>query len=139
MRDSNKAKSDYPHNPAAYVTGDSGVLTPRLPHLLKNGVGLFTGKQIEEMEKAKGRTLHIDNIHTQINFLQHGILTIVEAAFADKEQRQAVKDLVKGEFNKRHNWLDEIVYGSRLSGGDEKFDADPQSVIEGEKKQPINS
>jgi len=62
---------------------------------------------------------------SQVRFLQGDILTIVDAAFADKEQRKAVKDLVRAKFNDRFKWVHEIMTGGRLV------------LAEGEKMPPL--
>jgi len=51
-----------------------------------------------------------DGIHSQIKFLEGKMLTIIEASFSDKEQRKAVKDLVKSAFSDQLTFIRQISY-----------------------------
>lgn len=52
------------------------------------------------------------SVHAQLNITMGEILTLVEASFADKEQRESFKSIVKLIFQKRHNWIDELASGN---------------------------
>lgn len=118
--------------PVATVLEQDNNIVLRPGITLHRGIALYTSKQLIE---AKRGNLGIEAIHTQINYLQSEVLTIVEASFSDPLQRQAVIKLVKASFNKRHNWLDEIVYGSSRDDSSKGYDAHPQAVINGEAKE----
>lgn len=49
--------------------------------------------------------------HTQMDFLRGKILTIAEAAFGDKEQRRAVKDLIHTAFNEQIKHTNDVLTG----------------------------
>lgn len=55
-----------------------------------------------------------DIYETQTRFLLGKVLTVVDAAFSDKEQRKAVKDLVKQQFREQQKWVCEIFTESHL-------------------------
>lgn len=57
-----------------------------------------------------GISLDCDAIHSQVNFLQGKVLTIVEASISDKEQRKAVKDLIKSSFSDQLTWIRQLCY-----------------------------
>lgn len=73
---------------------------------IQRGDSLYTLRQVQ---KANYSHFSIEAIHTQINFLQSKVLTIVEASFGDPLQRQAAVKLVKSAFNDRHNHIDNIA------------------------------
>ena len=55
------------------------------------------------VESTKGLTG--DQVAAQFNHLLGEVLTIVDASFQDQIQRKAVKDLVKGKFYSRLDWI----------------------------------
>lgn len=58
----------------------------------------------------------------QVNFLQGRILTIIDASFSDKEQRKAMKDVIKGEFIETLSHItDLIMNGKELIVSDEEL------------------
>jgi len=57
----------------------------------------------EILESTKG--LDGSEIAAQLNVLLGDVLTIVDASFQDSVQRKAVKDLVKGKFYARMDWI----------------------------------
>lgn len=61
--------------------------------------------------------LDIDTIQTQHGFMMGKMLTLAEAAFSDKEQRKAFKDIVRSAFNDQANWLNELAWGPGSSTG----------------------
>jgi len=61
-----------------------------------------------------------EGVKAQIQYLQGQILTLIEATTADKEQRQATKDIANRYFNKRHDVVFEITHHD-LTQGDNDF------------------
>lgn len=57
----------------------------------------------EILEITKG--LDGGALSAQLNILLGDVLTIVDASFQDSIQRKAVKDLVKGKFYARMDWI----------------------------------
>lgn len=49
------------------------------------------------------------SVHAQLSLTMGEILTLVEASFTDKEQRDSYKNIVRLIFQKRHNWIDELA------------------------------
>lgn len=43
----------------------------------------------------------VDMIDSQLRFLEGKVLTVVDAAFSDREQRKAVKDLTRQQFREQ--------------------------------------
>jgi len=71
------------------------------------------------MSEASDRgvsVLSIDTIHTQLSYIEGEVLTHVDAAFQDIEQRNAYKSLMRTLFKNRHRWFDELAYGANYSG-----------------------
>jgi hypothetical protein len=120
----------------AYVTGTDKTQDLQVIGQIKSGDELYTLNQIIKAERNT-QMLSVETVHVQINYMQHEILTVVEAVFAEKEQRDAVKNLIKASFNKRHAWLDEIVYGTRGVDSSQAYDADPRSIINAEKNDTV--
>lgn len=58
------------------------------------------------------RELPFNAIETQLNFLLGEILTVADAAFQDKEQRKAAKDLIRQRFTARIRWFNELCFSS---------------------------
>jgi hypothetical protein len=50
----------------------------------------------------------------QTSFLLGKVLTIVDASFSDKEQRKAVKDLVRQQFREQEKWVYSICTGGNM-------------------------
>lgn len=55
-----------------------------------------------------------DTYETQTRFLLGKVLTVIDAAFTDREQRKAVKDLVRQQFREQQKWVCEIFTEARL-------------------------
>lgn len=55
-------------------------------------------------------------IETQVKFLQGKVLTVIDAAFADREQKKAVKDLINQQFREQLDWIYELCHGTSLGG-----------------------
>lgn len=55
-------------------------------------------------------------VQAQIGFLMGKVLTIVEASYSDKEQRKAVKDLIRAAFQDRTIYIHGLVYDVRDVG-----------------------
>ena len=55
---------------------------------------------------------YFDYFFVKDNFthMEGRMLTIVESVLSDKEQRKAVKDLVKNEFANKYNWIFEAAH-----------------------------
>ena len=69
--------------------------------------------------------LTIGVIQIQHSFLMGKILTIIEASTPDKEQRKAVKDLVRGTFRLQQDWLGKLAHDesdARYSGRTTRLD-----------------
>lgn len=56
----------------------------------------------------------VDMVDSRLRFLEGKVLTIVDAAFSDREQRKAVKDLTRQQFREQQKWIYEIVTGHRM-------------------------
>lgn len=66
--------------------------------------------------KVKERPLPYAAIESQIKFLQGKVLTVIEAAMTDNEQRKAVKSLINNEFSGQLSWIYELCgYPSSLT------------------------
>ena|SRR4028118_433642 len=48
---------------------------------------------------------------TQLNFLMGKVLTVVDASYSDREQRKAVKDLMKQQFYAQSKHVDGVLTG----------------------------
>lgn len=59
-------------------------------------------------------------VKSQIQYLQGQILTLIEATVADKEQREATKDIANRYFNKRLDVVFKITH-EELTQGDNDF------------------
>lgn len=51
----------------------------------------------------------LQNMAAVQNFRLGQVLTIIDASIVDKEQRKAIKDLIKNAFNEREYYADEIA------------------------------
>ncbi|MFA5696337.1 MAG: hypothetical protein WC917_02725 [Bacilli bacterium] len=54
---------------------------------------------------GKENKLNYFQVESQIKFLQGKVLTVIDASYSDKEQRKAVKDLVKSAFSIQLAWI----------------------------------
>ena len=70
-------------------------------------------EKVQELQASP--TLSIGTVHTQLSYVEGEVLTHVDAAFSDIEQRKAFKSLMRTLFKQRHNWFDELAYGSERS------------------------
>lgn len=52
----------------------------------------------------------ISTIQAQIGYLEGEILTLVDATFADAEQRKAFKDIIKDRFRAKLRWIEKLCY-----------------------------
>lgn len=59
---------------------------------------------------GEGDQLSCDVIHTQVQFLQGKVLTVIDAAFTEKEQKKAVKDLINKAFSDQLTWIRQLCY-----------------------------
>jgi predicted kinase len=62
---------------------------------------------------------------SQTSFLLGKVLTVVDASYSDREQRKAVKDLVRQQFREQTKWVCSITTGANLL------------VAEGEEMKPV--
>lgn len=76
------------------------------------------------VKRAEEKSLSMDTFRIQIGYLEGKILTIADATFGDKEQREAHKSLVRRMFREQRNHVDNIVYGYDASS-DGSVKADP--------------
>lgn len=60
------------------------------------------------------KQIDLDAVFAQISFLQGKVLTIVEAALADKEQRRAVKDLTRQAFRLQMDHMERFTNGEAV-------------------------
>lgn len=54
-------------------------------------------------------TREFEWFHTQVNFLVGKLLTVTDATFADKEQREAQKSIIKKEVNDWRDYVYELL------------------------------
>lgn len=47
--------------------------------------------------------------YTQISFLEGKLLTVVDASYSDREQREAIKSLVKKEVRSWGDWVHSLI------------------------------
>ena len=80
---------------------------------MKNGtspIAKYDGSQKVVMQevKSKSRELPYNAIQSQVRFLQGKVLTVIDAISAEREQKKAIKDLIKNAFSQQLNWLYEL-------------------------------
>ncbi len=46
---------------------------------------------------------------TQVRFLEGKLLTVVDASYSDREQREAIKSLVKKEVRNWSDWVHQLI------------------------------
>jgi hypothetical protein len=63
---------------------------------------------MSEVEKVP--TIGVDIFGIQVGHLEGKILTIVDASYSDREQREAVKDLVRKMFREQRRHVETIAY-----------------------------
>ena len=59
-------------------------------------------KTIKQEEKNYFKAQYL---YDMLSHLQGEILTTIDASFGDKEQREAVKSLVRNQFNDKFTWV----------------------------------
>lgn len=63
--------------------------------------------------------LPTDELSNRVNYIQGRILTVIDATYSDKEQKKAVKDLIKQILSEEHSRLQDSATGFHtLSQGD---------------------
>lgn len=65
----------------------------------------------------QGKPIFYKQIVSQFRYLEGNILTIVDAAFSDREQRKAVKDLVRGHIGRHLNDIEYSCFRGRNEDG----------------------
>jgi hypothetical protein len=74
--------------------------------------------------------LTTDEVANRVNYLQGRILTVIDASISDKDQKKAIKDLIKGIMYEEHARLSDSATGFQtltdgdmvqMSGSVEKF------------------
>lgn len=78
-----------------------------------------------------------DWFHTQVSFLEGKVLTVVDASYSDREQREAVKSLMRKTVREWGNWVYEIQCGKRDVTHDLRKVGDP-TVVSPETNLSIN-
>lgn len=60
-----------------------------------------------KLNPALGKEVKLNyfQVESQVKFLQGKVLTVIDASYSDKEQRKAVKDLVKSAFSIQLAWI----------------------------------
>lgn len=69
------------------------------------GIGVTTSE-----ETRSGHPFFYSQIVSQFRFLEGNILTVVDAAFSDREQRKAVKDLVRGHIREQLKYIESCCF-----------------------------
>lgn len=68
------------------------------------------GLEPKDFPLGKSEPLSCEVVQVQIKFLQGKVLTIIEAAIPDREQKKAVKDLIKGAFSDQLTYVLQLCY-----------------------------
>ncbi len=63
---------------------------------------------IEWKVESDPKPMEFSAIQAQLKFLMGKVLTVVDATYQDKEQKKAVKDLIKDSFSGQLNWIYEL-------------------------------
>lgn len=58
-------------------------------------------------------------VNTQVRFLEGDILTIIDASIGEKEQRKALKDVLRNAFKRRMDYIAEILTEEKGNSIDE--------------------
>ena len=77
----------------------------------KDFIKVQNSRGASQPEVAEDFKTDLHWINIQLGFLMGDILTIVEASISDQEQRKAMKDVMRGAFNRKMNHITEIVTG----------------------------
>lgn len=75
---------------------------------LSNG----SGARLEPTTNDAQATILASTVEAQTSFLMGRVLTIADASFSDKDQRKAVKDLLRGAIRDYAERLDSFVQGN---------------------------
>lgn len=65
-------------------------------------------KTVTQEVKSEPKELSYNAILSQVKFLQGKVLTVIDAVSAEKEQKKAIKDLIKNAFSQQLNWIYEL-------------------------------
>lgn len=61
--------------------------------------------------------------YTQISFLEGKLLTVVDASYSDREQREAVKSLIKKEVRTWGDWVHSLIINKVVPSENPQIDA----------------
>lgn len=66
----------------------------------------------------EGRKLTLNAVSQQIKQLEGQVLTVIDAAFADPNQRKAAKDLIRARFADRQVFIEKLCMDGWTEGED---------------------